>query len=99
MPEIKEEHYPLDADSVLNYLRKLAREELEMPEEKINTISMDTNLVGGLQLDSLAQAVLIAEVEEKYGFWFELEERSRLQQAETIGDFIEVILSAARRNV
>lgn len=97
MPEIKE-HAPLDADSILSYLRKLAREELEMPEEKVRTISMTTNLVGGLQLDSLAQAVLIAEVEEKYGFWFELEERTRLQQAETVGDFVEVILAAVQRS-
>ncbi|HLV00819.1 MAG TPA: acyl carrier protein [Acidobacteriota bacterium] len=97
MPEIKEQA-PLDADSVLNYLRKLAREELQMPKEKVETISMSTNLVGGLQLDSLAQAVLIAEVEEKYGFWFELEERTQLQQAETVGDFVEIILTAVQRS-
>ena len=86
----------LTEGAVLGYLRKLAGEELELPPETVAQLGPETSLIGGLHLDSLAQAVLITQVEEHYGFFFKAEDRERLQTAETIRDFMQIILFRAQ---
>ena len=96
MPHPDVDTRDLSQQAILLFLKKLAREELELPPETVAKIELKTPLVGGLNLDSLAQAVLIAQVEECYGFIFELDDRERLQNAETIGDFTQLILQRAQ---
>ena len=83
---------------VLAYLRELASEELELSPIVARRIKPETSLIGGLQLDSLAQTVLVTQVEEHYGFFFEDEDRERLQQAETVADLISIIVDRANAN-
>ena len=79
-------------EGILAYLKELAEEELELPEEQISRIELDTQIVEGLQLDSVSQVVLITNIEEKYGFLFDFEDREKIQ---TVRDLVEMILARA----
>ena len=79
-------------EGILTYLKELAEEELELPEEQISRIELDTQIVEGLQLDSVSQVVLITNVEEQYGFLFDFEDREKIQ---TVRDLVEMILARA----
>jgi acyl carrier protein len=83
--------------NVLESLRELTVEALEWPEERAAAIGAETTLVEGLELDSLAQAVLLAEVEERFGFVFDLDDRDRLLAARTVGDLVAIIEQRAAR--
>ena len=80
------------AEEILAYLKEIAEEELEVAEEQISRIALDTQIVEGLQLDSVSQVVLITNIEEKYGFLFDLEDREKIQ---TVQDLVEMILARA----
>jgi acyl carrier protein len=75
-------------ESIIAYLKTVAREELELSEEQIEQMDPDTPIVEALQLDSVTQVVLITAIEEHYGFEFEFEDGARLH---TIGDLVEMI--------
>ena len=82
----------LSVGGILEYLRELAEEELELSEEQISQMELDTSIVEGLQLDSVSQVVLISSIEENYGFLFDLEDREKIQ---TVRDLVEMILARA----
>ena len=79
-------------EGILAYLKEIAEEELELSEEQINRITLDTQIVEGLQLDSVSQVVLITAIEEKYDFLFDFEDREKLQ---TVRDLVDMILARA----
>jgi len=79
-------------EGILAYLKELADEELELSEEQISRIELDTQIVEGLQLDSVSQVVLITNIEEQYGFLFDFEDREKIQ---TVRDLVEMILARA----
>ncbi len=79
-------------EEILAYLKELADEELELSEEQISRIELDTQIVEGLQLDSVSQVVLITNIEEQYGFLFDFEDREKIQ---TVRDLVEMILARA----
>ncbi|MEW6444121.1 MAG: acyl carrier protein [bacterium] len=79
-----------DQEQILAFLRQIAERELELDPADIGHMQLDTPIVEGLKLDSVTQVVLLTEIEEHYGFLFELEDRERL---ETVRDLVEMILS------
>ena len=79
-------------EGILTYLKEIAEEELELSEEQINRITLDTQIVEGLQLDSVSQVILITAIEEKYGFLFDFEDREKIQ---TVRDLVDMILAKA----
>ena len=79
-------------EGILTYLKELAEEELELTEEQIDRIELDTQIVEGLQLDSVSQVVLITNIEEKYAFLFDFEDTEKIH---TIRDLVEMILARA----
>ena len=79
-------------EGILIYLKELAEEELELSEEQISRIALDTEIVEGLQLDSVSQVVLITNIEEEYGFLFDFEDREKIQ---TVRDLVEMIIARA----
>ncbi len=88
----KEETEKPSMEEVLIYLKELAEEELELSEEQIRRIDLDTQIVEGLELDSVSQVVLITNVEEKYGFLLDFEDREKIQ---TVRDLVDMILARA----
>jgi len=81
---------PSDED-VLDHLKTICVEELELPPEHVAKIDGRTSVVEGLQLDSLAQVILLGGIEEHYGFVFEPEHRERLQSIKTVQELIDII--------
>ncbi len=81
---------PEDAvqQSILDFLKEIAREELELSEEQIEQMDLDTPLMEGLNLDSVTQVVLITAIEDHYGFQFELEDGEGLR---TVRDLVVII--------
>jgi acyl carrier protein len=79
-------------EGILAFLKEIAEEELELSEEQIGQIGLDTQIVEGLQLDSVSQVVLITSIEEKYGFLFDFEDREKIR---TVRDLVEMILTRA----
>jgi acyl carrier protein len=78
-------------DDVLDRLRAVAREELELKPEDLPLVTSQTLLVEGLQLDSLRQVVLVTSLEEQFGFELTHEDRDRLLGLRTVGDLIALI--------
>lgn len=81
-------------DSILEFLKDIAREELELSEEQIERMDLDTPLMEGLRLDSVTQVVLITAIEEHYGIQFELEDGDGL---ETVRDLVMIIEERIRQ--
>jgi acyl carrier protein len=81
---------PSEAD-VLERLRAVAREELELRPEELPGLGPETLLVEGLQLDSLRQVVLVTSLEEQFGFELTHEDRDRLLGLRTVGDLVALI--------
>jgi acyl carrier protein len=81
------EHKP-STESILEFLKGIALEELELSEEQIQRMDLNTHLLEGLQLDSVTQVVLLTAIEDHYGFEFEFEDGERLQ---TVRDLVESI--------
>jgi acyl carrier protein len=79
-------------EEILTYLKELAEEELELSEEQILRIDLDTQIVEGLELDSVSQVVLITNIEEEYGFLFDFEDREKIQ---TVRDLVDMIQARA----
>ena len=77
-------------ETILERLKQVAREELNMTPDKIAAIDPDAPLVEALQLDSLAQVVLMSNIEQDFGCVFEPEE---LQQIRTLRDLLAMISS------
>ena len=85
----------LSEDAVLDRLRTLAREELEMKPEDLLRVGPDTLLVEGLQLDSLRQVVLVTSIETEFGFELGHEDHDRVNALRTVGDLVRLIRERA----
>ena len=98
MVELKGKRGPtLTEQAILAQLRTIAREQLDLPPEKIERIQLDVPIVQGLELDSLAQVVMLTQLEEHYGLDLEPEDRERLQEIETVRDLVELVDHLAGR--
>ena len=80
---------PVD-EEILDYLKKIALETLKLTSEEISRIRPDAPIVETLFLDSLTQAELIFEIEDRYGFEFELENVNKLKTIKDLIDMIQV---------
>ena len=85
-----------DEHEILDQLKRLATEELNMPAERVAGIRAETKIQEGMELDSLAQVVLVAGIERKFGCAFEFEQ---WQGLETVGDLVRLIAEHVRRPV
>lgn len=90
MAEVRTE-LALTDSHLLAHLKMVAGTELELQAEQIDRIELDTPIVEGLQLDSLKQVVLIANLEETYGFELSPKDLEQLQSLETVGDLVRMI--------
>lgn len=79
-------------DTILEHLKKIARDQLNLTPEQIDSIGPTASLVDALQLDSLAQVVLVTTIEQDFGCAFGLEQ---WQQLETVNDLVHMIASRA----
>ena len=75
-------------DEILDFLKSIAREELELTEDEIGQMSLETRIVEGLQLDSVDQVVLVTAIEEHYDFEFDFEDAERVG---TLKDLVQMI--------
>jgi acyl carrier protein len=78
-----------DAPSILAHLKQVAQEQLNMTPEQVAAIRPESRIVEGLELDSLAQVVLMTSVEQDFDCTLPPEE---LQKVETVGDLLQLIL-------
>jgi len=79
-------------ERVLAVLRGAALEQLSLPDEQLARLRPDAVLEEVLELDSMAQVILIMEIEEAYGMRFEPEDMERIR---TVGDLIRVVRERA----
>jgi acyl carrier protein len=82
-------------EQTLDFLKNVAHSALELPPDLVANIGMDTSLVDGFQLDSLKQVVLMARIEDSFGFEFSPDDLDRVQQFETVGDLIALVRARA----
>jgi acyl carrier protein len=80
---------------LLEHLKALARTELELRPEQIERIDFDTPIVEGLQLDSLKQVVLMANLEATFGFELSAADLGQVRELQTVGDLVRVIRDRA----
>ena len=86
---------PRTDEEILEYLKVLARTELELRPEQVANLRPDTLILEGLQLDSLKQVVLLTNIEETFGFELSLDDRGELQNLSTVADLIRFIRTRA----
>ena len=77
-------------ETILEHLKKIAKEQLNLTPEQIETIGPSVSLVDALQLDTLAQVVLVPTIEQDFGCAFGLEQWQELQ---TVQDLVKMIAS------
>jgi acyl carrier protein len=75
-------------ETILEHLKKIAREQLNLTPEQITAIGPNASLMDALQLDSLAQVVLVTTIEQDFGCAFGLEQ---WQQLNTVDDLVKMI--------
>jgi|GEM_PF-1570192 len=81
-------------ETILDFLKEIAREELELSEEQLEQMDLDTPLMEGFRLDSVTQVVLITAIEDHYGIQFELEDGEGLR---TVRDLVGIIEERIRQ--
>lgn len=79
------------AAEMLDRLKAIAGEELELDADRVAGIRLETPLAEGLRLDSLNQVILLARLEETFGVVFSLEEREELLALQTVGDLVHLV--------
>lgn len=82
-------------EAVLERLKQLAGDRLELTPEKMEAIRPEARIGEGLQFDSLAQVTLLAAIEDEFGFAIEFEDRERLQ---SVSDLVRLIRERATRS-
>ena len=75
--------------SILDHLKGIAQEQLNLTPEQLAAIEPDAPVLDALRLDSLAQVVLMAAIEQDFGCTFEPEE---LQQIHSVRDLVTLIV-------
>lgn len=91
MPGPTSDPSPLSERAILERLRACASEALELAPDQVPAMTSALPLVEGLRLDSLRQVVLLARIEEEYGFEFEPDDLAALRAEGTLGDLVRVI--------
>jgi len=79
-------------ETILEHLKHIAREQLNMAPEQIEAIGPEARLLDALQLDSLAQVVLVTTIEQDFGCTFSLDQ---WQNLETVQDLVIMIAQRA----
>jgi acyl carrier protein len=79
---------PKDEGAILEYLKQVAREQLNMTPEQIESIKVDAPLMEALPLDSLNQVILVSTIERDFGQTFEPEQWQALA---TVQDLVKMI--------
>ncbi len=82
-------------EKILIHLKEIARDGLNMTPEQLETLDPDSPLIESLRLDSLAQVVLVTQVEADFGCVFEPEEWQLLQ---TLDDLVRMIAARVRED-
>jgi acyl carrier protein len=85
----------LTSEQAFEQLKELAQSALELQPEQVELIGLDTSLVEGLQLDSLKQVVLMASIEESFGFEFSPDDLDRIRELVTVGDLVRFLQERA----
>ncbi len=75
--------------SILDHLKEIAQEQLNLTPEQLAGIEPDAPVLDALRLDSLAQVVLMAAIEQDFGCTFEPDE---LQQIHSVRDLVTLIV-------
>jgi len=75
-------------DQILDFLKSIAQEELELSEDQIKQMTLETRIVEGLQLDSVDQVVLVTAIDEHYDLQFDFEDGERVG---TLKDLVDMI--------
>jgi acyl carrier protein len=75
--------------SILDHLKEIAQVQLNLSPEQLAAIKPDAPVLDALRLDSLAQVVLMAAIEQDFGCTFEPEE---LQQIHSVRDLVTLIV-------
>jgi acyl carrier protein len=76
---------------LLAQIRMLAATELELKEEQVAGVQLDTPIVEGLELDSLKQVMLLTSLEETYGVVLAPATVEELRALRTVGDLVRLI--------
>jgi acyl carrier protein len=84
-----------EEERVLSHLRSIAVEILELDPETVRGFAPELPLAEALHLDSVAQLILLTEIEDKYGFLFQPEDAERLR---TMADLVQIIRERAVRS-
>jgi acyl carrier protein len=87
----------LTADGILDRLKTYVREDLELGADLVERVTLETRVVEGLQLDSLRQVMLVARIEEDYGFEFDAAGADELDALASVGDLVRLIQRRAAR--
>ncbi len=85
----------LQPDQILERLRAIVTDRLDLTPEQIDALSPDLSIVEGLQLDSLAQVTLIAGIEDEFHIELDMDDRQRIT---TIGDLVTLIQQRSAAN-
>jgi acyl carrier protein len=83
----------LTDDQLLEHLKVVARTELYLGPDQVDRIGLDTPIVEGLQLDSLKQIMLMANIEQAFGLEFSAQDREQVQHLDTVGDLVRLVRS------
>ena len=97
MPETTPSSVPSTDGDLLNQLRAIARDDLEIEPDRAAGIGFDTVLADGLRLDSLNQVILLARLEDLFGVAFSLEDREQLLALRTVGDLVGLLQRRMRQ--
>jgi acyl carrier protein len=79
-------------EAVLRRLTEIAKESLNLTREQVTAIDREAPLIETLRLDSLAQVVLVTNVEQTFACTLEPED---WQQLETVNDLVKLIAARA----
>ena len=82
----------LGSDRVLQHIRNVAKEHLNMTDEQIAAINPDAPILSELPLDSLSQVVLATSIESDFKLTLEPED---WQSVRTVRDLVSLVHSRA----
>jgi len=97
MPETTPSSVPSTDGDLLNQLRAIARDDLEIEPDRVAGIGFETVLADGFRLDSLNQVILLARLEDLFGVVFSLEDREQLLALRTVGDLVQLLQRRMRQ--
>lgn len=75
-------------DQIYKRLYVIAEERLSITPERLATITGSSEVVEGLQLDSLAQVTFLSAIEDEFGIELEMEDREQMRTLEDLAGVI-----------